>query len=66
MRLNGNDQMKERSEMGVNYSIMDKKQTEMDLVSSSARSGIVQQPEGVTLQKYPQTRLLLILVEEVV
>ena len=27
---------------------------------------IVQQPEGVTLQKYPQTRLLLILVEEVV
>ena len=27
---------------------------------------IVQQPEGVTLQKYPQTRLLMILVEEVV
>ena len=27
---------------------------------------IVQQPEGVTLQKYPQTRLLLILAEEVV
>ena len=27
---------------------------------------IVQQPEGVTLQKYPQTRLLVILVEEVV
>ena len=26
---------------------------------------IVQQPEGVTLQKYPQTRLLLILIEEV-
>ena len=24
------------------------------------------QPEGVTLQKYPQTRLLMILVEEVV
>ncbi len=27
---------------------------------------IVQQPEGVTLQKYPQTRLLLILLKEVV
>ena len=27
---------------------------------------VVQQPEGVTLQKYPQTRLLVILVEEVV
>ena len=27
---------------------------------------IVQQPEGVTLQKYPPTRLLMILVEEVV
>ena len=27
---------------------------------------LVQQPEGVTLQKYPQTRLLVILVEEVV
>ena len=27
---------------------------------------IVQQPEGVTLPKYPQTRLLMILVEEVV
>ena len=30
------------------------------------RAAIVRQPEGVTLQKYPQTRLLLILVEEVV
>ena len=30
------------------------------------RMVIVQQPEGVTLQKYPQTRLLMILVEEVV
>ena len=27
---------------------------------------LVQQPEGVTLQKYPQTRLLMILVAEVV
>ena len=27
---------------------------------------IVQLPEGVTLQKYPPTRLLMILVEEVV
>ena len=30
------------------------------------RMVIVQQPEEVTLQKYPQTRLLMILVEEVV
>ena len=36
-------------------------------VRGSIASGpVVQQPEGVTLQKYPQTRLLLILVEEVV
>ena len=27
---------------------------------------IVQQPEGLALQKYPQTRLLMILVDEVV
>ena len=29
-------------------------------------TALVQQPEGVTLQKYHPTRLLLILVEEVV
>ena len=33
---------------------------------SGVGEAIVQQPEGVTLQKYPQTRLLLILVDEVV
>ena len=34
-------------------------------VSVSADLPIVQQPEGITLQKYPQTRLLMILVEKV-
>ena len=32
---------------------------------STKNPEIVQQPEGVTLQKYPQTWLLLILVDEV-
>ena len=39
---------------------------EMDNASNFTRGFIVQQPEGVTLQKYPQTRLLMISVEEVV
>ena len=38
----------------------------MQLQVSASSDDIVQQPEGVTLQKYPQTRLLMILVEEVV
>ena len=33
---------------------------------SPIADNVVQQPEGVTLQKYPQTRLLLILAEEAV
>ena len=32
----------------------------------TVKDQLVQQPEGVTLQKYPPTRLLMILVEEVV
>ena len=39
-RLNGKGQKQDRSEMDINYSTMEqKKQAEMELVSSSARRG---------------------------
>ena len=42
-------------------------QSQTRVIGSTLRyRKLVQQPEGVTLQKYPQTRLLMILVEEVV